>query len=299
MVGRTIPALAVIAVGALFLAACQPTVDVSRASTTVRTGLPLAPPDRPVLPLGRDGRPMKPSAIEGSKVFLKAQCIVCHGPEGLGNGPAAANLKSPGKDLLTDFLSLIGIRAKGEQLPSHPANFHNVVQMRLNSPFSMYETVTRGRPHTAMPSFGPRPAYGAATFGVRLTDEERWHVIFFEWAFSTTPAEVARGKQIYETRAMDVGGRMLTCAACHGTDGDGRGHEGLALSAKLWNWARGQGPGIFTDVNLMAQRKPSELFQAVMDGHGEMPSYRGKLTDDEVWAVVNYAWTFVYQYPAK
>src|SRR5881409_535181 len=164
----------------------------------------------PVLPLGRDGRPIRPSAIEGSKVFLKAQCIVCHGPEGLGNGPAAANLKSPGKDLLTDFLSLIGIRAKGEQLPSHPANFHNVVQMRLNSPFSMYETVTRGRPHTAMPSFGPRPAYGAATFGVRLTDEERWHVIFFEWAFSTTPAEVARGKQIYETRAMDVGGRMLT-----------------------------------------------------------------------------------------
>src|SRR5439155_1478999 len=120
---------------------------------------------------------------------------------------------------------------------------------------------------------------GAPAGARRLTDEERWHVIFFEWAFSTTPAEVARGKQIYETRAMDVSGRMLTCAACHGTDGDGRGHEGLALSAKLWNWARGQGPGIFTDVNLMAQRKPSELFQAVMDGHGEMPSYRGKLTD--------------------
>src|SRR5947208_1022510 len=82
-------------------------------------------------------------------------------------------------------------------------------------------------------------------------------------------------------------------------DRDALGHEGFALSAKLWNWARGQGPGIFTDVNLMAQRKPSELFQAVMDGHGEMPSYRGKLTDDEVWAVVNYVWTFVYQYPAK
>jgi mono/diheme cytochrome c family protein len=292
-------ALAVIAVGALFLAACQPTVDVSRVPDPVRAGLPIAPPDPSLLPIGRDGAPMRPAAVEGSKVFLKAQCVVCHGPEGLGNGPAAANLKSPGKDLLTDFLALLGIRAKGEQLPSHPANFHNVVQMRLNSPFSMYETVTRGRPHTAMPSFGAKPAYGAATFGVRLTDQERWHVIFFEWAFTTTPQEVARGKQIYDTRLLDVGGRAVTCAGCHGTNGDGRGPGGAVLSGKLWNWARGQGPGIFTDFNLMAQRKPSELFQTVFDGRGEMPAYRDKLTTDEIWAVVNYIWTFVYDYPAK
>ncbi len=296
---RTTAALAVIVVGALFIAACQPTVDVSRARVNLRAGLPLAPEDRPLLPVDAAGRPMRPSAAEGAKVFVKAQCLICHGPQGLGDGPAAANLKSPGKNLLTDFLALLGIRAKGEQLPSRPANFHNLVQMRLNSPFSMYETVTRGRPHTAMPSFGPRPAYGAATFGIRLTDEERWHVIFFEWAFTTTPAEVARGKQIYETRAIDVGGQALTCASCHGVNGDGRGPASLEFSNKLWNWARGQGPGIFTDVNLMAQRKPTELFETVVDGHGDMPAYRGKLTEDEIWAVVNYIWTFVYDYPAQ
>ncbi len=296
---RTTAALAVIVVGALFIAACQPTVDVSRARVNLRAGLPLAPEDRPLLPVDAAGRPMRPSAAEGAKVFVKAQCLICHGPQGLGDGPAAANLKSPGKNLLTDFLALLGIRAKGEQLPSRPANFHNLVQMRLNSPFSMYETVTRGRPHTAMPSFGPRPAYGAATFGIRLTDEERWHAIFFEWAFTTTPAEVARGKQIYETRAIDVGGQALTCASCHGVNGDGRGPASLEFSNKLWNWARGQGPGIFTDVNLMAQRKPTELFETVVDGHGDMPAYRGKLTEDEIWAVVNYIWTFVYDYPAQ
>lgn len=296
---RTAAALVVIVVGALFIAACQPTVDVSRARVNLRAGLPLAPEDRPLLPVDAAGRPMRPSAAEGAKVFVKAQCLICHGTQGLGDGPAAANLKSPGKNLLTDFLALFGIRAKGEQLPSRPANFHNQVQMRLNSPFSMYETVTRGRPNTAMPSFGPRPAYGAATFGIRLTDEERWHVIFFEWAFTTTPAEVARGKQIYETRAVDVGGQALTCASCHGVNGDGRGPASLEFSNKLWNWARGQGPGIFTNVNLMAQRKPTELFETVVDGHGDMPAYRGKLTEDEIWAVVNYIWTFVYDYPAQ
>ncbi len=294
---RTTAALAVIVVGALFIAACQPPVDVSRARINLRAGLPLAPKDRPLLPVDAAGRSIRPSASEGAKVFVKAQCLICHGPQGLGDGPAAANLKSPGKNLLTDFLGLFGIRAKGEQLPSRPANFHNVVGMRLNSPVSMYETVTRGRPHTAMPSFGPRPAYGAATFGVKLTDEERWHVIFFEWTFATTPEEVARGKQIYETRAIDVGGRALTCASCHGVGGDGRGPAGLELSSTLWNWARGQGPGIFTDVNLMAQRKPTELFQVIVDGLGEMPGYRGRLTGDEIWAVVNYIWTFVYEYP--
>ncbi len=294
---RTTAALAVIVVGVLFIAACQPTVDVSGARANLRAGLPLGPKDPPLLPVDARGVPMRPSVAEGAKVFAKTQCLVCHGPQGLGDGPAAANLKSPGKNLLTDFLGLFGIRAKGEQLPSRPANFHNLVQMRLNSPLSMYETVTRGRPNTAMPSFGPRPAYGAATFGVKLTDEERWHVIFFEWAFTTSPAQVARGKQIYETSAVDVRGRALTCAGCHGLAGDGRGPEGLELANKGWNWARGLGPGIFTDVNLMAQRKPTDLFQVIADGRGDMPGYRDTLSEDDIWAVVNYIWTFVYTYP--
>jgi mono/diheme cytochrome c family protein len=130
-----------------------------------------------------------------------------------------------------------------------------------------------------------------------LTDVERWNVIFFEWAFTTTPAQVARGKQIYETQAVDVHGQGLTCAECHGTEGNGRGRLGLDIAKTKWNWARGLGPGIFTDVNLMAQRKPTDLFQVVADGLGDMPSYRGTLSDDDIWAVVSYIWTFIYTYP--
>jgi len=291
---RFLSLLAFVTAGSVLISACQPTVGVSRAMNADR--LNLAQPEAPIVPV-------RPSARVGGEVFKKTQCVVCHGPEGLGNGPAAGSLKSSGENLLTDFLKLLGINIRGEQLPSRPANFHNTVQMRLNSPFSMYETVTRGRPHTAMPSFGPRPAYGASTFGVRLTDEERWHVIFFEFAFATTPAEVAKGKQLYDTLQVQVPfngvAQPLTCASCHGTAGDGRGPLGAELSRKLWGWARGQGPGIFTDINLMAQRKPTELFQAILDGRGEMPGYRGKLTEEQVWALVNYIWTFVYDYSGK
>src|SRR3989449_9792335 len=87
---RRIAALAVIAVGALFLAACQPTVDGSRAGGNVRAGLPLAPPGKPLLPLGRDGTPLKPSAVEGSRGCVTAQSLCCTGPEGLGHGRASA-----------------------------------------------------------------------------------------------------------------------------------------------------------------------------------------------------------------
>ena len=287
---RSLP-IALLVLASLLLAGCQPTVSVSRA-----TGRIAAPPPAP-----KDASliPVRPSAVEGARIFQRAQCVVCHGPEGRGDGPAAANLKSSGRNIMTEFFRLIGVRVQGEQLPSRPANFHNPVAMRLNSPFSMYETVTRGRPHTAMPAFpakGGKPGFGANTFGVSLTNEERWHVVFHEWTFATSPEEVARGKAIYETKAVDVDGSALTCAACHGTAGDGRGPRGGVLAEELWGWARGHGPGIFTDINLLAQRKPTELFQGIRDGRGRMPGYRGKLSDDEVWALVNYIYTFIYDY---
>jgi len=251
MLGRTRLLSALLVTGSLFLAACQPTVNVSRATARLQ----------PAPPAPRDPRlvPVRPSAIEGRRVFQRAQCVICHGPEGLGNGPAAANLKSPGKNLMTDFFRLIGIRLRGDQLPSRPANFHNPVAMRLNSPFSMYETVTRGRPHTAMPAFprkGGKPAYGAVSFGVNLTDEERWHVIFHEWTYQSTPAEIRRGKRLYETKLIGVEGTALTCAACHGT-------AGVALGA-------GAGAGH------LHRHQPDGTAQA----HRAVPGHRGRPRSD-------------------
>ncbi len=290
---RSLAVLAMLVAGSLFITACQPQVSVSRSRVGLQQEMALEPPAEPLVPV-------RPSAIEGAKVFREAQCIICHGQRGFGDGPAAATLTAEQKTLLHDLLALFGIRLRPAQLPSRPANFHNAVAMRLNSPFSMYETVTRGRPHTAMPSFpakGKKPAYGARFFGVNLTDAQRWHVIFHEFSYASTLQEVALGKQLYETKEIDINGRTYTCASCHGTKGDGRGPAGAELSRKLWGWARGEGPGIFTDINLMAQRKSTEVFQSIVDARGEMPGYRGKLTDDEIWALVNYIWTFVYDYP--
>jgi mono/diheme cytochrome c family protein len=202
---------------------------------------------------------------------------------------------------MTDFFGMFGIKIKGEDLPSRPANFHNRVAMRLNTPFSLLETIRLGRPHTAMPAFGPKAAYGSNRGFPILTDAQIWDVLFYTLTFSTTPRTVEQGREIYQTRQVDAGGRAATCAACHGPEGDGRGGaHSDEMAARMWGWGKGVGPGIFTDVNHMLQLKPSELYQRIADGRGLMPAYRGRLTDEEIWSLVDYVWTFLYDYrPAR
>jgi len=276
-------------------AGCQPTVRMRGEAAAVGAGLVEAPAPKPLVPVNP-----RPSAERGRVIFERT-CYVCHGVEGLGDGPSAASLVSRQKTPMTDFFKLLGMDVKGEQLPSRPANFHNQVAMRLNSPFMMFETIRLGRPHTAMPAFGPKPAYGALPFSPRLADAQIWDVLFYEWSFATTPQTVAMARAIYQERAINTGVAAVTCAACHGTAGDGRGGARSGeMAAKVWGWRQQASAGVFTNATLMAQRKPSELYQRILNGRGLMPAYRGKLTEEEIWALVDYLWTFVYDYrPAR
>ncbi len=294
------PSFPLLMIGVLFLSACQPTVGLSPRIPALAD---VAVETHPLI-ADEAGRALIPSAEEGRKVFERI-CAQCHGVEGVGDGPLAQFLKAPQKNPFTDTMRLLGLTVKGEDLPSRPANFHNLVQMRLNSPFSMFETVTLGRAHTAMPAFGPRPAYGAND-GIpgpgKLSDEERWHVLFYEWTFATSPQTLAAGRAIYQGRALPVtveglGQLRTTCAGCHGAAGDGRGGQfSQVMGRNLWGWTLRQGVGIFTDRDFMAKRKPTELYARISDGHGLMPGYKQHLSVNEIWALVDYLWTFGYRY---
>lgn len=287
--------LLVLATLVALTAGCQPSVAVRGQAASAGAGLTQAPPPKPLLPVNP-----RPSAMRGRAIFERA-CWACHGNEGYGDGPAAKHLLAPHKNPMTDFFGMFGVKIKGEALPSRPANFHNQVAMRLTSPFALFETIRLGRPHTAMPAFGPKPAYGATRGSPRLNDAEIWDVLFYAWSFSTTPANVSLGREIFQARAVDVGDRTTICAACHGPSGNGRGGVlGEEMGAKVWGYAQGVGPGIYTDTNHFAQRTPSDLYQRIVDGRGLMPPYRGRLTEAEIWAVVEYLWTFLYDYrPAR
>ena len=90
---------------------------------------------------------------------------------------------------------------------------------------------------------------------------------------SATPATVARGKAVF----------AANCVQCHGADGKGKGSEGH-LVADL------------TDDLRDALNPEGVLFYKVWNGHAvqlrwqidDMPAFSGKLSKDEVWAVVEY-----------
>jgi mono/diheme cytochrome c family protein len=276
-------ALPLIVAATLALAGCQPAVDVSRA--TVDRHLPPAREVEIQLVTDEDGRPIVPDAIRGKQVFDQ-NCAVCHGPKGDGKGPMAYTLVAPDKDAFTALLGLFGITLHRPVLSDRPVPLANRDIENVITPAILFETVTEGRPHTAMPAFGPEASFGANK-AQTLTNAQRWDANVYEMMFRTSPHELSTAKRLYDAQ----------CAVCHGINGNGKGPRGGEMAAQLWSWSRGEGPGIFTDINYIVQRNPSELISAIQDGHGLMPGYRGKLTLDQINGLVDYVYTFFYKHP--
>ncbi len=82
------------------------------------------------------------SIAKGAELYA-ANCAICHGENGEGDGPAAANLPKP------------------------PANLH-ADHVQVNSDGALFFTITHGVPDSPMPGWGDV-----------LTEEERWHVVNF------------------------------------------------------------------------------------------------------------------------
>jgi mono/diheme cytochrome c family protein len=143
------------------------------------------------------------------------------------------------------------------------ADFTDVDFMRGETPAEFYEAIRDGVQGTAMPAWGDT-----------LTDMQIWDVLYYEWTFATSPDEVSQGQALYS----------MNCVSCHGEAGDGSGLEGAAD---------------FTDQEFMANEDPTEFFVRITEGveGSPMPAWGETFSQDEIWALVNYVWTFAYEYP--
>jgi mono/diheme cytochrome c family protein len=72
------------------------------------------------------------------------------------------------------------------------------------------------------------------------------------------------------------------CASCHGKAGLGDGVKARMLK---------DFPGDFSGTFFQNQTD-GEHFYKTKTGRGEMPKYEGKISDDEIWNIVNYMLTF-------
>ena len=84
----------------------------------------------------------------------------------------------------------------------------------------------------------------------------------------SSAASVADGKEAYDKM----------CASCHGKKGLGDGPKGKLLDTSSGDFSSAAFQGM----------SDGELFWKTKTGRGDMPSYKAKLTDEEIWATVNY-----------
>jgi len=157
-----------------------------------------------------------------------------------------------------------GRAGDGSGLPG-AANFTDVGFMRRQKPAQFFQAIRDGIAGTAMPAWGDT-----------LTEMQIWDVLYYEWSLATSPEEIGQGQAQFSEN----------CVACHGEAGDGSGLAGAAD---------------FTDQAFMANAEPATLFESIKGGveGSAMPAWGDTLTEDEIWALVNYVWTFAYEYPGE
>ena len=100
------------------------------------------------------------------------------------------------------------------------------------------------------------------------------------------PAEFKTMKNpVAKSEASNEAGKVLyvkNCASCHGKTGLGDGVKSRMLQ---------DFPGDFSGAYYQNQTD-GEHFYKTRAGRGEMPKYEGKLSDDDIWNIVNYMRTF-------
>jgi mono/diheme cytochrome c family protein len=93
--------------------------------------------------------------------------------------------------------------------------------------------------------------------------------------FPSTPETLASARTDYVNH----------CQSCHGANGDGRGERADRLSIA---------PADFGDAHAMKLRTEGEMFWIITEGHKPMPAFRGTLSDEQRWHLVDYVRTFAH-----
>jgi len=205
-------------------------------------------------------------ARRADKLFV-AWCAGCHGERGRGDGPAARVIDPKPRNLVVESFK-IRTTASGK-----PPTAQDI-----------FDTITRGLPGTAMPSFSflPEDDRHLLVEHVRaLAGHAELPAPEVVAVGKAPPAGfelLARGKTLY----MDLG-----CNRCHGDTGRGDGPssnelkdtQGRPLPARDYSKGR-----------FMGGDAPEAIHTRLitgLDGSG-MPSYGEAITRDDGWAIAHY-----------
>lgn len=99
-----------------------------------------------------------------------------------------------------------------------------------------------------------------------------------------TPAAPTAAEILLPTPLNGQGSYAQNCAPCHGTTGKGDGPSASGLSVP---------PAALADRATMANRSPQDWFSITKNGNMArmMPPWKNRLTDQQIWDTVAYAWS--------
>ena len=130
----------------------------------------------------------------------------------------------------------------------------------------------------------------------KMSDQQIWNMVAFIWKSNTSPEEIAEGQRLY----------AQNCAACHGEQGKGNGVFADKLAATAASAAPGMGsaqtmmiqrPANFTDAKRMLGASPALLEGKILRGGmgTGMPSWGPIFSEEKIWKIVSYLYTFQFQ----
>lgn len=206
-----------------------------------------------------------PAAEDGvsvGRIVYEANCAICHGMHGDGQGEAAPLFEIKPQNFV-----------KGQyKLRSTPTG-------SLPTDADLIRSIKQGLPGTAMvPQDHLSDSEIQAVveyikeFSERFAKTPRRRPIAIPPPPPRTPERIAEGRAVY-TKAE--------CFQCHGMEGKGDGPSAPDLSLK---------PTDLTQRPLKSGPTPQDLFRTIMTGLDgtPMPAYQFILEDDEVWNLVYY-----------
>lgn len=153
------------------------------------------------------------------------------------------------------------------QLPAPPRPFDETYR-RTAQPSAMFSQITNGNLNVGMPPFGP-------TSSNPISEANRWDLVAAVFSLSTPPEAVAQGQAVYEAQ----------CAACHGEAGAGDGPDAATTNPPATD---------LTNIAYWFNRSNQTVFDALAPG--AVAAHEYEISDEDRWAVVDYARTFSYAY---
>lgn len=219
--------------------------------------------------------PPSPELLARGRELYAVRCIICHGTEGTGRGPASGFLDTPPRDFTTGNFK-----------------FRTTFQEGMPSDLDLFRTITAGFPVYGMPSYR------------YLSVQDRWALVYYVKGFypgwddygkpevinlgeepAEEPGAIDRARILYETK--------FKCKDCHGASGHGDGPRAEELKGQ---WGLPLSPRDFTlePVFRKAGWRRADTARILATGLAgtDMPSFIDQSPDPEtskeLWDVASY-----------